>query len=96
MSIAAKISPTLDDITGERYLPYVIEPAAGADRATLAFLLDAYTEEPDKEGTRVVLRLDKRLAPIKVAVLPLSKKEELNALAHEVHKLLTTALDDPV
>jgi glycyl-tRNA synthetase len=77
-----------DDLTGERYIPHVIEPAAGADRATLAFLLDAYSEEPDKEGTRVVLRLHKRLAPIKVAVLPLSKKDELSALSHEVHRLL--------
>jgi glycyl-tRNA synthetase len=77
-----------DDLTGERYIPYVIEPAAGADRATLAYLLDSYAEEPDKEGTRVVLRLDKRLAPIKVAVLPLSKKDALNDVAHEVHRLL--------
>ena len=64
-----------------RYLPHVIEPAAGADRATLAFLLAAYHEEEDvdngRAGTekRTVLRLHPRLAPIKVAVLPLSKNE---------------------
>src|SRR6476659_1777960 len=65
-----------------RYVPYVIEPAAGADRATLAFLLAAYDEEEvpnDKGGTekRTVLRLHPRLAPIKVAILPLSRNEEL-------------------
>ena len=65
-----------------RYVPHVIEPAAGADRATLAFLLAAYDEEeaPDAKGgteKRVVLRFDPRLAPIKVAVLPLSKNEKL-------------------
>ena len=72
-----------------RYLPYVIEPAAGADRATLAFLLAAYDEEEvpnDKGGTesRTVLRLHPRLAPVKVAVLPLSKNEKLVPVADEV------------
>jgi glycyl-tRNA synthetase len=73
-----------DDETNERYLPHVVEPAAGVDRATLAFLLDAYDEEPDKDGTRVVLRLHPALAPYKVAVLPLSKKETLTPLAREI------------
>jgi glycyl-tRNA synthetase len=73
----------------ERYVPYVIEPAAGADRATLAFLLAAYDEDeaPTAEGKiekRTVLRLDPRLAPIKVAVLPLSKKETLVPVADKV------------
>jgi glycyl-tRNA synthetase len=72
-----------------RYLPYVIEPAAGADRATLAFLLAAYEEEDvdnGKGGTekRTLLRLHPRLAPIKVAVLPLSKNERLVPVADEV------------
>jgi len=72
-----------------RYIPHVIEPAAGADRATLAFLLAAYDEEevPDAKGgtdTRTLLRLDPRLAPIKVAVLPLSKNEQLVPLAGEI------------
>jgi glycyl-tRNA synthetase len=72
-----------------RYIPHVIEPAAGADRATLAFLLSAYHEEeaPTADGKvekRTVLRLDHRLAPIKVAVLPLSKKEDLVPVSEQV------------
>jgi glycyl-tRNA synthetase len=82
-----------DQESDERYLPYVIEPAAGADRATLAFLLAAYDEDeaPTGEGKvekRTVLRLDPRLAPIKVAVLPLSKKETLLPLTDDVAKAL--------
>ena len=73
-----------DQETNEHYIPYVIEPSAGADRATLAFLLDAYTEEPDKDETRVVLRLHPALAPYKVGVLPLSRKEPLVKLAKEI------------
>jgi glycyl-tRNA synthetase len=60
-----------DDQTRERYVPYVIEPAAGADRATLAFLVDAYREEEIRERKRVVLKLHPALAPFKVAILPL-------------------------
>jgi glycyl-tRNA synthetase len=67
-----------------RYVPYVIEPAAGADRATLAFLLAAYHEEEVKGEKRVVLRLHHRLAPNKVAVLPLSKNEKLTPKAQEI------------
>ncbi len=74
----------VDDLTNERYLPYVVEPAAGVDRSLLAFLFAAYDEEPDKEGIRTVLRLHRALAPIKVAVLPLSKKDQLCAKAREV------------
>jgi glycyl-tRNA synthetase len=70
------------------YLPYVIEPAAGADRATLAFLLAAYDEEEVRGEKRVVLRLDRRLAPYKVAVLPLSRNERLSPLGREVAALL--------
>ncbi|MEW6034295.1 MAG: glycine--tRNA ligase [Chloroflexota bacterium] len=77
-----------DEETGEHIVPYVIEPSAGVDRSALAFLLDAYDEEPDKEGTRVVLHLHHSLAPIKVAVLPLSRREELVKLAKEVHSVL--------
>ncbi len=82
-----------DQENDERYMPYVIEPAAGADRATLAFLLAAYDEDeaPTGEGKvekRTVLRLDPRLAPIKVAVLPLSKKDTLLPLTDEVAKAL--------
>jgi glycyl-tRNA synthetase len=80
-----------DQGSGERYVPYVIEPAAGADRATLAFLVDAYDEEVVKrEGTgegerRTVLRLHPRLAPVKVAVLPLVSKDGQPELAREVY-----------
>ncbi len=82
-----------DPATNERYHPYVIEPAAGATRATLAFLYDAYRVEkaPDAQGEeqeRVVLRLDPRLAPYQVAVLPLSKKPELTAVSRELFDLL--------
>ncbi|MBE7024849.1 MAG: glycine--tRNA ligase [Ruminococcaceae bacterium] len=64
----------MDPITNEKYVPYCIEPSLGADRVTLAFLVDAYDEEELEGDTRVVLRLHPALAPIKVAVLPLSKK----------------------
>lgn len=74
-----------DDQTRERYLPYVIEPAAGADRTTLAFLIDAYEEEVKENGeTRVVLHFHPKLAPIKVAVFPLVKKEGLDEIAKKV------------
>ena len=70
-------------------MPYVIEPALGADRATLAFLLSAYEEETLEGGdTRTVLRLHKRLAPIKIAVLPLSKKDTLAPLVEQISKQL--------
>ena len=74
-----------DPDSGERYIPYVIEPSAGVDRSALAFLVDAYDEEPDKEGLRVLLRLHPDLAPIKVAVLPLSRNETLLPMAREVY-----------
>ncbi len=77
-----------DQASGERYVPHVIEPAAGADRATLAFLVDAYDEEEVAGETRTVLRLHPRLAPVKAAVLPLLKKEGQPELAHEVHRAL--------
>ena len=85
-----------DQASGERYVPHVIEPAAGADRATLAFLVDAYDEElVEREGTgegemRTVLRLHPRLAPVKAAVLPLVGKDGQPELAQEVHRLLRT------
>jgi len=73
-----------DDQNKEHYLPYVIEPSAGADRATLAFLADAYDEELDEKGDiRVVLHFHPKLAPIKVAILPLSRKDTLIPLAKE-------------
>lgn len=81
-----------DETSKEEFVPYVIEPSVGVDRAMLAFLLDAYEEieggrstttESNKEK-EVVLRLHKSLAPIKIAVLPLSKKEQLSSVAHEI------------
>jgi glycyl-tRNA synthetase len=74
-----------DDLTKKRFIPFIIETSAGADRSALAFLVDAYDEEVVEGEKRVVLRLHKRLAPVKVAVMPLSKKEPLTALAHAVH-----------
>jgi glycyl-tRNA synthetase len=75
-----------DQESGERWTPYVIEPAAGVDRGTLTFLLDAYAEDeaPNAKGgvdKRVVLRLDPRLAPVKAAVLPLSRNADLSPVA---------------
>ena len=79
-----------DDQTKERYLPFVIEPAAGADRATLAFLLDAYDEEVKENGeTRVVLHFHPKLAPVKVAVFPLMKKDGLDEIAKKIATDLT-------
>jgi glycyl-tRNA synthetase len=66
-----------DQDSGERFYPYVIEPAAGATRTTFAFLIDSYHEEEVRGETRTVLRLHHRLAPFKLAILPLSKKAEL-------------------
>jgi len=77
-----------DQSTNERYTPYVIEPAAGATRAMMAFLLAAYHEDEIGGEARTVLRLDWRLAPNQVAVLPLSKKAELEPTAREVLRLL--------
>jgi glycyl-tRNA synthetase len=82
-----------DQEKDEHYHPYVIEPSAGVDRATLAFMCDAYTveEAPTAKGTtekRVVLKLHKDLAPIKVAVLPLSRHEKLVPEAKKVFDLL--------
>ncbi len=77
-----------DQEANERYVPHVIEPAAGATRTAFAFLIAAYDEEEVRGETRVVLRLDHRLAPYKVAVLPLSKNEQLVPAAREVFDLV--------
>ncbi|MDQ6745100.1 MAG: glycine--tRNA ligase [Actinomycetota bacterium] len=78
----------VDSASGERYVPHVIEPAAGADRALLAFLVDAYDEDEIDGEKRTVLRLHPRLAPVKVAVLPLVRKDGQPELAAEVHRAL--------
>jgi glycyl-tRNA synthetase len=77
-----------DQSTNERYTPFVIEPAAGATRAMMAFLLAAYHEDVVEGESRTVLRLDWRLAPYQVAVLPLSKKTELETVSRHVLGLL--------
>ena len=84
-----------DQETGERYIPYVVEPSLGADRVTLAFLIEAYDEEvvgQDKKGNddvRVVMHFHPALAPFKAAVLPLSKKEVLAGPAQELRNELS-------
>ena len=92
-----------DQTTGERYRPFVIEPAAGVGRPLMAFLLDAYTEDevPNAKGgvdKRSVLKLDPRLAPYKVAVLPLSRNAELTpkarAIAESLRKHWNVDFDD--
>ena len=77
-----------DDEIHERYLPYVIEPSGGVDRATLAFWLDSYDEEPDGKDTRTVLHLHRALAPVTVAVLPLSRNARLTPTARGVYDLV--------
>ena len=77
-----------DQASNERYTPHVIEPAAGATRAMMAFLLSAYEEDEVGGEVRTVLRLHWRLAPYQVAVLPLSKKPELEAVSREVLTML--------
>jgi glycyl-tRNA synthetase len=81
-----------DPQSGERYVPHVIEPAAGADRATLAFLVDAYDEEQVEGETRTLLRLHPRLAPVKVAVLPLMRRDGQPERAREIHHTLREVL----
>jgi glycyl-tRNA synthetase len=78
----------VDTATGERYVPHVIEPAAGADRTMLAFMVDAYDEDEIGGEQRTVLRLHPLLAPVKVAVLPLVKKDGQPELATEVYREL--------
>ena len=77
-----------DQQTGERYVPHVIEPAAGLGRSVLALLCDAYDEDEIGGEARTVLKLHPRMAPVKVAVLPLVRKDGQPELAHEVRNLL--------
>jgi glycyl-tRNA synthetase len=92
-----------DQASGERYMPYVIEPAAGLTRSLMAFLIDAYHEDeaPNTKGgvdKRTVLRLDPRIAPVKAAVLPLSRNPELSpkakALAADLRRNWNVDFDD--
>ena len=82
-----------DDLSGEKFVPHVIEPSAGADRATLAFLCEAYTEDeaPDEKGklqTRTVMKFHPRIAPIKAAVFPLVKKDGMPEVARQIYATL--------
>ncbi|MCC6509655.1 MAG: glycine--tRNA ligase, partial [Pirellulaceae bacterium] len=82
-----------DEVTNERFTPHVIEPSAGADRATLAFLCEAYCEDeaPDEKGamqTRLVLKLHPRIAPVKAAILPLVKKDGMPEVAQSIYRQL--------
>ena len=71
-----------------RYLPYVIEPSGGVDRATLAFWLDAYDEEPDGDAVRVVSHIHRDIAPVQVAALPLSRNDKLLPTARRIYDVL--------
>ena len=90
--VSGKTLDYYDDETKEHYTPYVVEPAVGVDRCALAFISDAYAEEPDKDEIRVVLHFHPALAPIKAAILPLSKKENLTAFAKDIYKDLRSHL----
>jgi glycyl-tRNA synthetase len=88
MAASGQVLEYFDQASGERYVPYVIEPAAGVARTMMAFLLAAYTVDEVAGEERTVLRLHPRIAPYQVAVLPLSKKDTLLPLSQEVLKLL--------
>ena len=103
MEASGKDLSFFDQETGEKYVPYVIEPAAGLTRAVLAFMLEAYDEDeaPNTKGgvdKRVVMRFDKRLAPVKAAILPLSRNADLSPkardLATELRKNWNIEFDD--
>ncbi len=97
MDTSGKDLRFFDDGSKERYVPYVIEPSAGADRSTLAFLVDAYDEDGPEDDRRVVLRLHPALAPVKVAVLPLMRKgglpEKATELVETLRPHMATAYD---
>jgi len=80
-----------DNESGQHYIPYIIEPSAGVERSFLAFLIDSYREEVVEGEKRVVLSLHPSLAPIKVAVLPLSRNEKLTPLAKEIYGQLRSS-----
>jgi glycyl-tRNA synthetase len=103
MEASGKDLSFFDQESGEKYVPYVIEPAAGLTRAVLAFMLEAYDEDeaPNTKGgvdKRVVMRFDNRLAPVKAAILPLSRNADLSPkakdLATELRKNWNIEFDD--
>jgi len=98
MKLSGRDLSYFDDLKRERYLPHVVEPSAGVDRTMLTLLIDAYHEEEVRGEQRVVLRLDSSMAPVQVAVLPLSRKEPLMSTArrveHELRPFFRTEYDD--
>ena len=86
--LAGKDLSYIDPTTNERFIPHIVEPSMGADRTALALLIDAYAEEQINDDTRVVLRFHPSIAPFKVAVLPLSRKEPLVKLAKKVYDII--------
>ena len=87
-----------DDIVRDRYIPHVVEPSAGVDRTMLTLMIDAYHEEQVRDEQRVVMRFHPSIAPVQVAILPLSRKEPLTTLAtkveHELRPFFRTEFDD--
>ncbi|MDP1854075.1 MAG: glycine--tRNA ligase [Candidatus Omnitrophota bacterium] len=88
-----------NNVTNERFYPYIIEPSGGVDRSVLAFMVDSYSEEQVKNDIRVVLKLHKDLAPVKIAVLPLLRNrpeivELAKKIAHDLKKSFVTVYDD--
>jgi glycyl-tRNA synthetase len=84
-SFSGKSLDYFDEESKEHFMPYIIEPSAGVDRSALAFLCDAYNEELAEGETRVLLHLHPTLVPIKVAILPLSRREKLVAVAKQIY-----------
>ena len=96
--VSGKDLSYFDDLKRERYIPHVVEPPVGVDRSMLTVLLDAYNEEEVRGEQRTVLRLHHAIAPIQVAILPLSRKEPLLSLAtrveHDLRPFFRTEYDD--
>ena len=93
MKASGKDLTYFDEQTRERYTPNVIESSVGLSRLFMAVLCDAYSEEKVGDDTRVVLKIDPKIAPVKVAVLPLSKKPELSELSRKVYTDLVRSLN---
>jgi glycyl-tRNA synthetase len=98
MKVSGRDLSYFDDLRRVRYVPHVVEPSAGVDRTMLTLLIDAYAEEEVRGEQRTVLRLSPKIAPIQVAILPLSRKEPLTSVAqrveHELRPHFRTEYDD--
>ena len=98
-ALSGKDMRYFDEVAKERFYPYIIEPSGGVDRSVLAFLTDAYNEEKVKDETRVVMKLNKELAPVKAAVFPLLRNrpeivELAKKIAQDLKKSFVTVYDD--